>query len=108
MCYRDTNTPMQKPLTDEHKKELLAALMASSKDQQLMDAVLSDLLSPVEYRELANRWQVIKGLAKGSSQRQIMKALKIGIGTVTRGAKVLDNKNGGVNRLLSKALRKSV
>ncbi len=85
----------KKALTD-----LLEVLKKASRDEKLLNAFLADILTPKEYEEVIMRWQIVKQLHEGVSQRDIAKNLKIGIGTVTRGAKELQDKNGGFAKIL--------
>ncbi len=89
-------------MNPQYKKELLKIITVAAKDEKLLDALINDLLTPEEYRELANRWQIVKRLAKGTGQRIIARDLKVGLSTVTRGVHVLENENGGFSQLLEK------
>jgi TrpR family transcriptional regulator, trp operon repressor len=82
------------------KKELLSILGAASKDQKILDAFLTDLLSPSEYEEIVRRWQLVKLLDQGMPQREIAKKLGVSIATVTRGSRALRDQKGGFNRVL--------
>lgn len=82
------------------KKELLKILRFAAKNQGLLDEFLQDLLTPREYREITARWQVVKQLAQKIPQRQIAKNLKIGIATITRGSRELQNPQGGFAQIL--------
>ena len=73
----------------EHKKELLNTIRKAAKDQKSLNAFLGDVLSPSEYENLATRIQILKQLKDGISHRQVAGDLHIGIGTVERGARVL-------------------
>ena len=87
---------------EAHKTELLEVFKLATKDAKLFDSFLKDILTPAEYREMATRWQIVKQLAMGKGQREIARDLKIGISTVTRGSRTLENPNGGFNQLLTK------
>ncbi len=89
-------------MNPHYKKELLKVIVQAAKDQRLLDALMNDLLTPEEYRELTNRWQIVKRLSQGIGQRTIAQELKVGVATVTRGVHVLENENGGFNQLLEK------
>lgn len=91
-----------KQLNQREKDEFLDTLVLASKDKRLLDAFLKDMLTPAEYREIATRWQILKGLWQGRGQREIMRDLKTGISTVTRGSRVLGNEAGGATQLLGR------
>lgn len=84
------------------KEELLEVISLMTRDQKTLDAFLRDLLTPTEYREMIIRWQIVKLLATGSNQRDAAFDLKVGISTVTRGARMLANPTGGFNQALDK------
>ena len=83
----------------EHKfgQALETVFSKIAKSPSLLHAFLYDILSPIEYKELAVRWQIVKQLSKGVVQRDIAKNLRVSVATVTRGSRVLMNKKGGFN-----------
>lgn len=93
-------------LPDRYYKELYALLcaMENAKEAKLL---LQDLLTPQELDSLAERWQEVRALAKGATQRSIAKRLGISISKITRGSRVLKNGSGGFGYFLRK-LRKPV
>ena len=64
----------------------LCALVASVKNDAEADLLLSDLLTPQERAVLAERWQIVQELAKGTPQREIAEKMGVSIATVTRGS----------------------
>lgn len=54
--------------------------------------VLGELLSEREIKDIANRIEIIKRLEAGQNQRQIASDLGVGIATVTRGAKIIKDR----------------
>lgn len=86
----------------EHGDELVALVAKASGDKKLLADLISDLLSPAEQKEIALRWQIVKRLAKGMPQHDIAAELKVSVGTVTRGARMLLNDEGGFNKILRK------
>ncbi len=57
-----------------------------------MEEALSNLLTPAEFLEVANRLQIITMIEAGIPQRKIAEELGVGIATVSRGARVLKEK----------------
>ncbi len=76
-------------------------VLSSIDDPRLMQAFLTDILTPDEKEEIERRWQIVQRLAAGEPQRSIAKDLGIGIATVTRGARELYDKKGGFWRVLN-------
>jgi TrpR family trp operon transcriptional repressor len=52
---------------------------------------LKGILTPKELAEISLRLQIIKQLKEGISQRQISENLGVGLATITRGSKELQN-----------------
>lgn len=75
--------------------ELETIFAKIGKNSNLLHEFLYDILSPVEYKDLAVRWQIVKQLKQGIPQRDIAKNLKVSVSTVTRGSRELMNKKGG-------------
>lgn len=84
-------------MEDAWKKEL-ARLLASVKGEKDAGELLLALLTPAEHEELAKRWQIVKQLIRGASQRKIRDALSASIATVTRGSRELKYGNGVFQR----------
>ncbi len=78
--------------------ELLAAPKTAADAELLMD----DLLTPQERGKLAERWQLVKLLAGGMTQRKVSRTLKISISKVTRGSRQLQFGSGGFQKYLTK------
>lgn len=89
----------------EYKQELVEVFSKIIGNKELMSLFLKDILTPNEFETLSLRWQIVKKLNKGETQRSVVDDLGLGMSTVTRGSRVLRNKNGGFN-LIFKKLRK--
>lgn len=63
---------------------------------------LRELLTESELDTLSKRWRILKMLANGSTQREIAKDLQVSLCKVTRGAKILKNKNSALAKYLIK------
>lgn len=61
---------------------------------------LEDILTPNELNSIAERLQIYKMLAQGTTQRNIRDNLKTSISKVTRGAAAWRRSPGGVRTLL--------
>ncbi|MCE5186975.1 MAG: trp operon repressor [Planctomycetaceae bacterium] len=69
-------------------------------DSKKMQSFLEEILTPAERRDLALRWDLMKRLKAGTSQRQIASELGISLCKITRGAKVLKNSESISNSYL--------
>ncbi len=92
----------QAKIGESQRRELIKILRAAAKDEKMFELFLDDLLTPNEMNELIARWQIVKQLMSGVSQRDISKNLHVTLVTINRGARMLENHNGGFNQVLSK------
>lgn len=67
-----------------------------------IEHLLHELLTPAECRDLALRWDVLRLLKAGHSQRSIAEELGVSLCKVTRGARVLKREDSVARRLLEK------
>ncbi len=93
-------------MKNTYKEELIKAFMVAAKDTTLLNSFLEDILTAREYNALPKRWEIMHRLYKGEKQWAIAEDLKIGIGTITRGSKELQDKNGGFAKVLNKMYKK--
>lgn len=89
-------------MNKKYEEELIAVFEKAASGKTLLHDFLLDILTPAEYKEIMIRWQIVKRLAKGESQRTIARELKIGIATVTRGSRELADSNGGFAQMVRK------
>lgn len=78
---------------DQYKKEILKLLVAVE-DEKEAKMLLKDLLTPAEMDAIAERWQVVKLLAAGKTQREVAKELGVSIQKVSHGAAWLRDSKG--------------
>ncbi|MFA5800515.1 MAG: Trp family transcriptional regulator [Candidatus Peribacteraceae bacterium] len=92
---------MRKPVPPRHLKELFQLLAAPASPQEA-ELLLKDLATPQELEAFAERWQLVKMLAKGITQREVARKLGVSISKVTRGSKWLQYGSGGFMHFLRK------
>ncbi len=86
----------------EYKQELVEVFSKITNDKELITLFLKDILTPNEFEALTLRWQIVKKLNKGETHRCVVGDLGLGMSTVTRGSRMLRNKNGGFNLIFKK------
>ena len=59
-----------------------------------------ELLTESEIETLSKRWRILDMLVKGQTQREIAKELKVSLCKVTRGAKILKDKDSVITKYL--------
>lgn len=73
--------------------------IASEKEAKRL---LTDILTPQELDSLAERWQIVQELAKGTSQRDISQKLGVSISKVTRGSRAMQYGTGAFKDLIDR------
>lgn len=75
----------------ENIKEIANKLEKVSDSKEIFQ-FLTEILTESELETLSKRWRILKMLKKGRTQRDIAKELKVSLCKVTRGSKILQNK----------------
>lgn len=88
----------------KHLRDLYA-LFASVKSEEEAAKLLADILTPQELASVAERWQLIRELAKGTPQRTIAMKLNVSISKITRGSRMLQYGAGGFRFFLERLRR---
>ncbi len=89
------------PVPPKHLQDLYK-LFASVESPKEAQALLEDILTPQELASLAERWQLVRELEKGTPQRTIAEKLKISISKITRGSQMLQFGGGGFRHFMKK------
>jgi TrpR family trp operon transcriptional repressor len=76
-------------------------VLCQIQDRQQMRRFLEEILTPTELHDLALRWELMKRLSEGVSQRQIAGEMGISLCKITRGAKVLKKEDSITRTILS-------
>lgn len=85
----------------KHLRDLYA-LFSSVRTPAEAEKLLADILTPQEMASVAERWQLIQELNKGTPQRDIAKKLNLSISKITRGSRMLQYGSGGFGYFLKK------
>ena len=78
----------------------ISDILASKNNSSEISNFLIEMLTESELETLSKRWQILKMLAEGRTQRDIAKELKVSLCKVTRGSQILKNKNSIVAEYL--------
>jgi TrpR family trp operon transcriptional repressor len=76
-------------MAEETKHGEISEILADIYSKEEMELFLSEILTPKELEDVALRWQLMKDLYSGSTQRSIAKRHKISLCKITRGSKQL-------------------
>ncbi len=89
-----------------HKEEIekstedLINLFSSIQDKDEIRQLFSELFTASELRDVILRWQLLKDLSNGVTQRAIAAKYNISLCKITRGSKILKNKDSIVRSVL--------
>ena len=80
----------------------IARLLAETNQPQLIQEFLESILTPAELVAISSRWEIVKMLDKGVSQRKIAKELHLSLCKITRGSKELKRENSPMKKMINK------
>ncbi len=95
-----TNTKLTTRQAERLMDDVLDVLQAIASNKHLLRAFLRDLLTPVEYRDTALRWRIVRLLHEGVPQRDIAESLGVSLSKITRGSRELMDEAGGFAEVL--------
>jgi Trp operon repressor len=78
----------------------LEKVFAGIMDYQEMVTLFEEIFTQKELRDLTLRWQLLKELYEGQTQRSIASRYRISLCKITRGSKVLKKKGSTVKKIL--------
>ena len=78
----------------------IASVLARIDDTALVEDYLVSILTPRELREVARRWELVKLLDKGVSQRTVSRRLGMSLCKITRGSRELKKRNSAFKRVI--------
>ena len=78
--------------------------MARIRDEKLILDFLKCILTKREYEEIDGRWELVKLLDRGVSQRRIARELGMSLCKITRGSRELKKKDSAFKRVLREYL----
>ncbi|HID39233.1 MAG TPA: transcriptional regulator [Calditrichaeota bacterium] len=67
----------------------IVSVLAQTDNTDTIAEIMRALLSPAEINDIEARWEIVKRLERGISQRQIAKDLHLSLCKITRGSKEL-------------------
>lgn len=80
----------------------VARTLASIDDEDLMLELLEELLTPTELRRIEQRWQLVRLLEEGLSQREIARRLGISLCNITRGSRELRKPDSAFRQIMER------
>ncbi len=78
----------------------IAEVLSRVEDPELIGNFLKSILTRRELAEVDGRWELVKRLARGESQRAIARRLGMSLCKITRGSRELKKRNSAFRRIL--------
>ena len=78
----------------------LAALLHQAGDPDLVERFLREILTPAEAAGISARWEVVKRLDQGQTQRGIAAELGLSLCKITRGSRELKKPQSALRTML--------
>ena len=83
-----------------HNLHTISKLVKNLHTEKEVEIFFKQLLTDSEIETLSKRWRILKMLSDGRTQRDIAKELNVSLCKVTRGSKILKDKNAIVTNLI--------
>lgn len=83
----------------------LASLFDEVRDPHLVEQFLREILTPAEIHGISSRWELVKRLDEGQSQRAIAAELGLSLCKITRGSRELKKSGSALRALLDRHRR---
>ena len=82
----------------------ISKIIYELKSQKDIYNFLLEILTKSEVETLSKRWRILKGLSLGQTQREISKDLKVSLCKVTRGSRLLKDKDSIITKYFNKEI----
>jgi TrpR family trp operon transcriptional repressor len=79
----------------------LIKVFAEISDEKKMRKLFEEIFTPAERETFEQRWNILKELHKGTPQREIAAKYGLSLCNITRGSKILKNKNSLISEIVS-------
>lgn len=85
-----------------NKLKEIARVLADTSDQEVIEAFLKSILTKNEIDEISGRWELVKLLHDGMSQRKIAERLGVSLCKITRGSRELKKSHSPFKAMIEK------
>lgn len=83
-----------------YKLNEIAKSLSQIDDPALIEDFLKSILTDNEAKDISSRWELVKLLDRGMSQRKIADKLKLSLCKITRGSKELKKENSAFKQVI--------
>lgn len=88
----------------QNLKQIAKLIKNTNSEAKIVD-FFKELLTASEIETLSKRWQILRMLTDGYTQRDISKELKVSLCKVTRGSRILKSKKSILRNYFKKELK---
>lgn len=92
--------PKDGPMDIDAAISELSAVLAEVNDPRLILRFLHSILTKYEIEEVASRWELVKLIDAGMSQRKIANSLGLSLCKITRGSKELKKEDSAFKKFI--------
>ncbi len=82
------------------KLQEIVRRLAEIDDPGLLEKFFREILTPKEVRDLSSRWELVKLLEEGVSQREIARRLHLSLCKITRGSRQLKKPDSALREVI--------
>ncbi|MCK4558388.1 MAG: transcriptional regulator [Calditrichia bacterium] len=80
----------------------ISLILSKIHSAKTIEEFLFSILTPNEVKNVSSRWEIVKRIEKGTSQRKIAKDLRLSLCKITRGSRELKKANSVLKMILKK------
>jgi len=80
----------------------IALVLSKETDSKKIEAFMKSILTEKEVSDISNRWELVRLLDRGMTQRAIASKLRLSLCKITRGSKELKKENSIFKEMLDK------
>ena len=92
---------MQEKLTVAETVREICSLLAGIDDENLIYDFFGCLFTKSELKDFSNRWNLVKELDAGTTQREIVRKYKMSLCNITRGSRELKKEDSAFKKVLA-------
>ena len=78
----------------------LVEIFTDIRDKETMEKLFQEIFTEKELKDVSLRWELLKELHEGLTQRKIASNHRISLCKITRGSKILKNDNSIIKKIL--------
>ena len=82
------------------KLQEIVRRLAEIDDPGLLEKFFREILTPKEVKDLSSRWELVKLLEEGVSQREIARRLHLSLCKITRGSRQLKKPDSALREVI--------